>query len=150
MNLAGINSVYLSLKQTLEQEDRNCNQNQKTINTLNDDITELRGQKVSIQRNQNLGEQDKREKIEEVDKKILQKTEEIRQIRRKLLERKQSIKQIKEEIDAKMAEIKENPEMRKHLNTVLKKRYERELPKVKKEKEKLIEEKDQVEKSKKS
>lgn len=149
MNLAGINSVYLSLKQTLEQEDRNCNQNQKTINTLNDDITELRGQKVSIQRNQNLGEQDKREKIEEVDKKILQKTEEIRQIRRKLLERKQSIKQIKEEIDAKMAEIKENPEMRKHLNTVLKKRYERELPKVKKEKEKLIEEKDQVEKKQK-
>lgn len=45
MNLAGINSVYLSLKQTLEQEDRNCNQNQKTINTLNDDITELRGAK---------------------------------------------------------------------------------------------------------
>lgn len=149
MNLAGINSVYLSLKQTLKQEDRKCNQNQETINTLNDDITELKGQKVSIQRNQNLGEQDKREKIKEVDKIILQKTEKIRQIRRELLERKQSIKQIKEEIDAKIAEIKENPEMKKHLGTVLKKRYERELPKVKKEKEKLIEKKDQVEKEQK-
>lgn len=149
MNLAGINSVYSSLKQTLEKEDRKCNKNQETINNLNDDITELRGKKVSIQRDQNLGEQEKREKIEKADKEISEKTEQIKKIRKELLESKQIIQQIKEEIDAKMAEIKENPEMRKHLGTVLKKRYERELPKVKKEKEKLIEEKDQVEKKQK-
>ena len=47
--------------------------------------------------------------------------------------------------DSPAFKIKENPEMKKHLDTVLKKKYERKLAKVEKEKAELIDKKDKVE-----
>lgn len=145
MNLEKMNGEYLSLKQTLEKENDKYNEYEEKINTLTDDIILWESTKVSIKRDASLTEEEKKTKTQEADQKILEIREQIKKIKEELIDRKANLEKIKGEIDAKIAEIKENPEMKKHLDTVLKKKYERKLAKVEKEKEELIEKKDKVE-----
>lgn len=143
MDLEKMNGEYQKLKQDIETAKVMITIYEDKVEELMDDKTIALRDKIVARRNKN--EADEKKAQDELDK----IDEEIKQMQEKVEKEKETIKKFQEEIEAKITEIKENPEMKKHLDTVLKKKYERKLAKVEKEKEELIGKKDKVEQIKK-
>ena len=143
MDLEKLNGEYLKLKQDIETKKGLISAYERTVQDLALDKIIWTGKKAEAQKNaDHNAEKTAQDELNKID-------EQIKQIQEKVEKEKETIKKFQGEIDTKITEIKENPEMKKHLDTVLKKKYERKLAKVEKEKEELIGKKDKVEQIKK-
>lgn len=139
MDLEKMNGEYLKLKQKIATKEGVILAYEHKVQDLTIDKTIWTGKKAEAQKNSDHdAEKTAQEELDKIDK-------EIEKIQKDVLEEKEEIQKFKDEIDAKITEIKENPEMKKHLNTVLKKKYERKLAKAEKEKAELMDKKDKVE-----
>lgn len=139
MDLEKMNGEYLKLKQKIATKEGVILAYEHKVQDLTIDKTIWTGKKAEAQKNSDHdAEKTAQEELDKIDK-------EIEKIQKDVLEEKEEIQKFKDEIDAKITEIKENPEMKKHLDAVLKKKYERKLAKAEKEKAELMDKKDKVE-----
>ncbi len=138
MDLEKMNGEYLKLKQQIEIAKGMIRVYGDETEKLIDDKTVWSGKKIEARRNLDKnGEKTAQDELDKIDEKI-------KQIQESLNKEKETIKKFQDEIDAKITEIKKDPEMKKHLDTVLKKKYERKLAKIEKERDELIGKKDKV------
>lgn len=139
MDLEKLNGEYLKLKQDIEIKKECISAYERTVQDLALDKTIWTGKKAEAQKNADHdAEKTAQDELNKID-------EQIKKTQESVEKEKETIKEFQGKIDAKITEIKENPEMKKHLDTVLKKKYERKLAKVEKEKAELIDKKDKVE-----
>lgn len=139
MDLEKMNGEYLKLKQDIEMIKRGIVSEENLIQDLTLEKIIWTGKKAEARKNfDDAAEKTAQDELDIIDGRIKQLQESVEK-------EKETIKEFQGKIDAKITEIKENPEMKKHLDTVLKKKYERKLAKVEKEKAELIDKKDKVE-----
>lgn len=139
MDLEKLNGEYLKLKQDIEIKKGVIVAYEHRVQDLTLDKIIWTGKKAEARKNSDHdAEKTAQDELNKID-------EEIKQLQESVEQEKETIKEFQGKIDAKITEIKENPEIKKHLDTVLKKKYERKLAKVEKEKAELIDKKDKVE-----
>lgn len=137
MDLEKLNTSYEIAKRNLESKKRIIENKEKDIKEKIDDITIAQGQKVVAQRQNDVS------KLKELEKEIQLKKQQIEKLKKSIEEIKEEVEMFQERIDRVVQEIRENPEMKQHIEQVLAKRYTRDIRdinKSRKEIEKKIEE----------
>ncbi len=145
MDLEIINKVYARLANDLKKQNDYCNEIEKQVNDSKTNIEMWNNYKGYVEKCPEYSDEQRKSEKERANENIDLEKRRIKQLEKELLGEKAILEEIKGAIDAKIAEIKENPEMKKHLDTVLKKKYERKLAKEKTKRDELIEKKDKVE-----
>lgn len=136
MNLEQINTEYTQLKSSLTQFAEDIKVLEQKVNDLADDKDIYVG-KVKEGKRNGLDVSPIEEHLEAINKNL-------NEAKNNLLQKKDELEQIKIKINVKMAEIQNNPEMLKHLQQIMTKRYNRKLAKLKQEKEEVIGNKDRL------
>lgn len=140
MDLEQVNSEYENAITDLQKAEKQVTyfeQNRDSLLDMHlDNITILRGKAVEAKRNNDAEAQLKFE--EEI-----QKEESTVEYLRNILEKsRENVVNLQNKIDDRYNEIKNNPDLKKHLNEVMEKKYDRRLTKLHEEKEELESRKD--------
>ncbi len=135
MDLEQINSEYLKLQQDLQMAEKQVDYFEKHRDQLLtyhlDNITILQGKIIEAKRESNSEAQQKYEQ------EIAKEKESVENLKNVLEECKENAVSIRNKIDDRYNEIKNDPNMQKHLCEVMEKRYERKLSKLDVEKKEL-------------
>lgn len=154
MDLEKLNKQYLALKNRLKAEKTKIETEKKNIKTKETQkLTKLGDKKIlegeydkaKINKDKNLMKSKKSE-IEDVDKDIEKLDSEIGDIKDIIKIHENKIKGLEEQINDKLKELQENPELKKHIEEVMIKKYERQVKNGKDGKEKSTVKKEKIEK----
>ncbi len=154
MDLEKLNKQYLALKNRLKAEKTKIETEKKNIKTKETQkLTKLGDKKIlegeydkaKINKDKNLMKSKKSE-IEDVDKDIEKLDSEIGDIKDIIKIHENKIKGLEEQINDKLKELQENPELKKHIEEVMIKKYERQVKNGKDGKEKSTGKKEKIEK----
>lgn len=138
MDLEKLNGEYLKLKNNLQQKKSEISTIETNVNTLSDDKIIWNGKLIEAKRNNDkVAIKQATEKINEIDSKL-------KESQALLSQHKEEIQTLQANINDRIREIKENPELKKHLDEVMKKKYNRKLTKLGQEKDELVEKKDKL------
>lgn len=142
MDLERLNDSYTKLKEKIEKSTEKIENFEEKFTTYSDNKKLLEADLIMAKRS---GDKDRESQCQEEIKNITKNIIELREI---ILEEQNNIKGFKEAIDRRIEAIKENPEMKKHLESVMATKYERKIEKTKQEKEELIGKGEKLEKIK--
>ena len=154
MDLEKLNKQYLALKNRLKAEKTKIETEKKNIKTKETQkLTKLGDKKIlegeydkaKINKDKNLMKSKKSE-IEDVDKDIEKLDSEIGDIKDIIKIHENKIKGLEEQINDKLKELQEKPELKKHIEEVMIKKYERQVKNGKDGKEKSTVKKEKIEK----
>lgn len=138
MDLEKENKEYIQFKSDLELAQKEIEKLENKANSLADDKTIWKGKLVEAKRNGDTTLEKQAEKeLEKIDT-------EIKSLQENASKKKTDFKVAQFSIDQKIKEIKANPEIKKHLATVMTKKYNRKLSKLGKEKEEAIKKKERL------
>ena len=138
MNLEELNRAYMDLKSKLEAANKDIEKMRQDAQNLADDRTIQRGKEVEARRNgDKTAEENAQNEIKRIDT-------ELEKIKEAATEKKKEIIDLQLKINEKIEEIKKDPEMKKHLEEVLSKKYDRKLSKLKDEREEVVGKKDRL------
>lgn len=138
MDLKTLNKEYVQFKSDLEKARKEIESLESKANDLADDRIIWTAKLVEAKRNSD----SVAEKQAEGELKRIYT--EIKVVQGDTLKKKEDIELIQAKINVRILEIKENPEMKKHLDEVMSKKYDRKLSKLEKEKEEAVEKKDRL------
>lgn len=138
MDLEQINYEYMELKQFFNAKNEYIDILKNKVVTLLDDKTIAQAKLIKAKRsNDDMAIYHAENKLEKIE-------EEIFSIQIEALKQKLEVEKIQEKLDAKINELMQNPEMQKHLNDVLAKRYDRKLAKLSQERDALSNTRDTI------
>lgn len=138
MDLETLNKEYVQFKSNLEKARKEIESLESKANDLADDKIIWKGKLVEAKRNKDsVAEKQAEGELKRIDT-------EIKAVQDDTLRNKEEMELILAKINVKIKEIKENPEMKKHLDEVMSKKYDRKLSKLSKEKEEAVEKKDRL------
>ena len=138
MDLETLNKEYVQFKSNLEKARKEIESLESKANDLADDKIICQGKLVEAKRNKDsVAEKQAEGELKRIDT-------EIKAVQDDTLRNKEEMELILAKINVKIKEIKENPEMKKHLDEVMSKKYDRKLSKLSKEKEEAVEKKDRL------
>lgn len=137
MDLEKLNKTYEKAKTNIETKKREIEKLEKDLKTEMENIDIVKGAKIVAQRKNDT------DAIKRADDAIKQHQENIKKIKEKAEDAKEEMQTFQEKVDKVVEEIKENPEMKEHLEQVLAKRYSREIKKTDKEIEELTKKKEE-------
>lgn len=154
MDLKKLNDEYLKLKGKLDNINnriKKANEEIKTIEsnkkTKEGDIKILEGELEQAKRSKDEAlVKSKSEEIKKVELEIKGFNEKVEDIREDIKSYQDKLKGIQEQINDKLKELQENPELKKHIEEVMEKRYERRLKDEKKKIEVASNKKAKIEK----
>ncbi len=131
MELEMINKSYTRLKANIEKMNQIIIGLENQLGNLEDDKIICKGKMLEAKKNGDVNAQKQAQnEIKKID-------DEIEIIKSKASFLRDDIKLSKEKINEKMEQIKKDPEMKKHLEVVMAKKYGRKLEQLNKEKEEL-------------
>lgn len=128
MDLEKINSEYLQFKTELENAKSEKEAIAKLITRAKNDLTIYEASKSNAELDGDTAKAANFEKIIEARK------EDLKKIEKKLIEKKVKMVEIQSQIDERVEQVKNNPELKDHLNEALVKKYSRKIKKIKEEK----------------
>ena len=131
MDLEKINNEYLKLKKDLEAAKSEVKNLENQKETIKNNITILEAEKSNAKIAGDTALVQKKETEIQTAKKYLEN------VLKEIEEKTKKWEGIKEKIDDKIKQLMENPEMKKHLDEVLAKKYSRKIEKQKKERDAL-------------
>ena len=135
MDLETLNKEYVKFKSVLETASKEIESLESKANDLADDKIIWKGKLIEAKRNSNsVAEKQAEGEIKRIDT-------EIKAVQDDTYRKKEEMKLIQTKINVRIKQIKENPEMKKHLDEVMKKKYDRKLSKLEKGKEEAVEKK---------
>lgn len=135
MDLETLNKEYVKFKSVLETASKEIESLESKANDLADDKIIWKGKLIEAKRNSNsVAEKQAEGEIKRIDT-------EIKAVQDDTYRKKEEMKLIQTKINVRIKQIKENPEMKKHLDEVVKKKYDRKLSKLEKGKEEAVEKK---------
>lgn len=138
MDLETLNKEYVQFKSDLEKARKEIESLESKANDLADDRIIWTAKLVEAKRNSDsVAEKEAEGELKRIDT-------EINVVKDDTLKKKEDIELIQAKINVRIKEIKENPEMKKHLDEVMSKKYDRKLSKLEKEKEEAVEKKDRL------
>lgn len=137
MDLEKLNRSYEKAKQSLEDKKNEIKNLEEELKEVLDDIDLAKGLKIQGQRTNDQSD------IQQAEDIIKKSQERIKEIKKLAEEEKEEMQMFQEKVDKIVEEIKENPEMKEHLELVLAKRYSREIKKTDKEIEELVKKKEE-------
>lgn len=137
MDLEKLNKNYEKAKANLDAKKKAIEKLEEELKIVLEDIDLAKGLKIQGERN---NDPDDIKEAEEIIKKSQKRIKEIKELAQ---EEKEEMKEFQEKMDKIIEEIKENPEMKQHLEQVLAKRYSREIKKTDKEIEQLTKKKEE-------
>lgn len=138
MNLETLNKEYVQFKNDLEKNHKEIESLESKANSLADDKIIQKAKLIEAKR---IGDTVAQKTAEREIEKI---NSDLKVVQDDTLKKKEEVKLIQTKINSKIIEIKENPELKKHLDEVMSKKYDRKLSQLEKEKEKTIEKKDRL------
>lgn len=138
MDLETLNKEYVQFKSDLEKARKEIESLESKANDLADDKIIWKGKLVEAKRNKDsVAEKQAEGELKRIDT-------EIKAVQDDTLKKKEEMELIQAKINVRIKEIKENPEMKKHLDEVMSKKYDRKLSKLENEKEEAVEKKDRL------
>jgi len=137
MDLEKLNKTYEKAKANLESKKKEIEKLEGDLKREVENIDIVKGAKIVAQRKNDT------DAIKRADDAIKLHQENIKKIKEQAEDVKEEMQIFQEKVDKVVEEIKENPEMKKHLELVLAKRYSREIKKVDKEIENLTKKKEE-------
>ena len=127
--LEKINEEYVNFKSFIEKAKKEIERFDKKINKLKEEKNDLLGKLDGAKKINDLaGIQQYEDEIKNVDDKI-------GNVKKDVIRKKEEIESLQSKINDRIEKVKENPEMKKHLEKVLTKKYERKLNSLNSEKE---------------
>ena len=139
MDLKEINKQYQDLQKDLKEMNERVEKISKEAKVLVEDKIILKGKLIKAKREND-------ETVQKDTEKELEKLEEkLKAMKEEAMTKKAAIITTKRAIDARIEQIKADPEMKKHLESVMATKYERKLAKVRDEKEGVEQEKERFE-----
>lgn len=127
MDLEKLNNSYEKAKQNLENKKKAIEKLEENLQVVMEDLIIARGEKIIEQRENDW------EEVKFTEQKIKDKERQIKEIQQKAEEEKEEMQMFQEKVDKIIEEIKEDPQMKQHLEQVIAKRYGRENKKIDKE-----------------
>ena len=154
MDLKKLNDEYLKLKGKLDNINNRIKKANEEIETIESnkktkegDIKILEGELEQAKRSKDEAlVKSKSEEIKKVELEIKGFNEKVEDIREDIKSYQDKLKGIQEQINDKLKELQENPELKKHIEEVMEKRYERRLKDEKKKLEVASNKKAKIEK----
>lgn len=154
MDLKKLNDEYLKLKGKLDNINNRIEKANEEIETIESnkktkegDIKILEGELEQAKRSKDEAlVKSKSEEIKKVELEIKGFNEKVEDIREDIKSYQDKLKEIQEQINDKLKELQENPELKKHIEEVMEKRYERRLKDEKKKLEVASNKKAKIEK----
>lgn len=129
LDLKNINQEYKLIKGTLEKKKVIAKKLEDKVEDIQEDIDICNIDIKKAQRNgDKVSEQTAKQKIQQCKQELKKVLEEAR-------EAKRDVEFFRDKLDRIMDEIKENPQMKEHLEVCLAKRYDRAIKKIEKDKE---------------
>ena len=138
MDLEKINNQYVKLKAKLDLAKKDVEKIKETLVLKASDLKILEAERIKAK----IAKDTVKEKALSTDIEILKK--DIKKIKDEAEEKEEEWKEIQEMIDKRIEEIKENPELKKHLDEVLVKKYDRKMKKVEAEKKVVTDKKERL------
>lgn len=138
MNLEKLNNEYMQLKKDLEVAQKDSDKLENNVEILKS-YRMINVGKLNLAKN--IGNSDDEKNAEQEIEKI---DNELKQTENEASKKKEELEAIKEKINSRIKDIKDNPEMKKHLDEVMSKKYERKISKLEKEKEETVEKKNRL------
>lgn len=135
-----INRSYLRIKKTLENTKKLVEEKEKLLQEQEDELKLSEGIIVLGKRSNNIV------RIEEAQKEKENAKKEIQKIQKELKEHREDIVELNSEMQGILNKLKENPELKQHIENCLATKYKREISKLVKEKKKLIKEQEKISK----
>lgn len=128
MDLKTINQEYLNLKEQIKNCDEKTKQYAETLEKLSLEKKIYEGERARAMLDNNA------QKIQEANQKIENCKNKIMTIKESASNQKKNIELAKQKIDQRVQELTEEPEMKKHLQEVMTKKYSRKIKALKDEK----------------
>lgn len=138
MDLESLNKEYVELKNELGNVSKDILALETKANNLATDKIIWNGKLAESKKIGNVAN----EKIAQTELKIID--DELKVVQDETIKKKDAMKRLQIKVNIRMDEIKENPEMKQHLNEVMQKKYSRKISKLEKEKDETIEKRDRL------
>lgn len=136
MNLENENKEYLDLKSKISKAEKYISTSEATLESFREDLIIHNAEMIKAKRaGDNALEASEKAEIDKIK-------EQIESLKKDILETKISLEEFKINLDEKIEAIKQDPAMKQVMNEALEKRYDRQVKKYNKEKEKALLEKD--------
>ncbi len=140
MDLEKLNGSYERAKRILEEKKKTIKKIEEDLKTAEGDIKIAEGAKEVAQR------KNEEEDIKRADAGIKDAKSRVEKLKKEIELEKEELLMFQEKVDKIIEEIKENPELKQHLEQVLAKRYSRKIRDINKEKQEQEKEKEKEEK----
>ena len=128
MDLEKLNASYVRAKQNLESKKKNIEKFEEELKKAMDDMKVAEGAKVVAQRKNDTDD------IKRADEEIKNIKARIEKIKKEAELEKEELQMFQDKINDVTREIRENPEMKEHLEGVMAKRYTRQIRDINKDK----------------
>ncbi len=138
MDLESLNKEYVQLKNELGNVSKDILALETKANNLATDKIIWNGKLAESKKIGNVAN----EKIAQTELKRID--DELKVVQDETIKKKDAMKRLQIKVNIRMDEIKENPEMKQHLNEVMQKKYSRKISKLEKEKDETIEKRDRL------
>lgn len=138
MDLESLNKEYVQLKNELGNVSKDILALETKANNLATDKIIWNGKLAESKKIGNVVN----EKIAQTELKRID--DELKVVQDETIKKKDAMKRLQIKVNIRMDEIKENPEMKQHLNEVMQKKYSRKISKLEKEKDETIEKRDRL------
>lgn len=138
MDLESLNKEYVQLKNELGNVSKDILALETKANNLATDKIIWNGKLAESKKIGNVAN----EKIAQTELKKID--DELKVVQDETIKKKDAMKRLQIKVNIRMDEIKENPEMKQHLNEVMQKKYSRKISKLEKEKDETIEKRDRL------
>lgn len=138
MDLESLNKEYAQLKNELGNVSKDILALETKANNLATDKIIWNGKLAESKKIGNVAN----EKIAQTELKRID--DELKVVQDETIKKKDAMKRLQIKVNIRMDEIKENPEMKQHLNEVMQKKYSRKISKLEKEKDETIEKRDRL------
>ena len=140
MDLEKLNGSYERAKRILEEKKKTIKKIEEDLKTAEGDIKIAEGAKEVAQR------KNEEEDIKRADAGIKDAKSRVEKLKKEIELEKEELLMFQEKVNKIIEEIKENPELKQHLEQVLAKRYSRKIRDINKEKQEQEKEKEKEEK----
>ncbi len=138
MDLESLNKEYVQLKTELDTVSKDIITLETKANNLATDKIIWNGKLAESKKIGNVAN----EKIAQAELKRID--DELKVIQDETMKKKETMKRLQIKLNIRIDEIKENPEMKQHLNQVMQKKYSRKISKLEKEKDETIKKRDRL------
>lgn len=138
MDLESLNKEYVQLKNELGNVSKDILALETKANNLATDKIIWNGKLAESKKIGNVAN----EKIAQTELKRID--DKLKVVQDETIKKKDAMKRLQIKVNIRMDEIKENPEMKQHLNEVMQKKYSRKISKLEKEKDETIEKRDRL------